>query len=97
MAEGETPGITSTQTVEAEIPPLRRVGYINRIKREKVEVSIRTYCEDREVKSYWIHVGDTPVMVILATKIEETSTGLWFYKHNELIGHLPLDEVEDST
>jgi len=97
MVEEETPRITSTVGVEAKLPPLKRVGYVETIKKEKIEVNIRTYKVDEEVKSYWIYINRLPIVAIQATKIYTTSTGLWFYKHDELVAHLPLDEMEAST
>ena len=93
MAQGETPGITSTPTVEVEIPPLQRVGYIKSFDIGKIEVKIRIYDEDKEVKTVWINMGRRSLMALVATKIERGASGLWFYKHDELIGYLPLDEV----
>jgi len=97
MAEGETSGVASTEEVEVELPPLKRVGYIENIERRRYEIKLRIYKDYEDYKSIHIYVGDVHVITLLATEVKEGASGIWFYADGLLIAYLPLDEVEDST
>jgi len=93
MAETEVKETPSTEEVEVELPPIEKVGYINRWVKDKCEVKIRVFDDLEDLKTIHIYLGDIHVMSLLADKIEKGNSGLWFYRNENLTAYLPLDEV----
>ena len=93
MEETEVKETPSTEEVEDEIPPLQRVGYLNRWVKDKYEVKIRIYDDVKYARTIQVYIGNLHVMSLLADKMEKDHNGMWFYRDGKLTAYLPLDEV----